>query len=159
MDEMNIEMIHQWHERARPNPTDAHTSVQIGCHIEEVAEMLQALQFKIADDGSVLKTQIRASLIHSIDGLNRLAEEIKAGSVFVKIPTGNREDVLDALCDQIVTAVGVAQCARMDVVRGLDRVNESNWSKFDDNGHPVFDQNGKVTKGIGYKAPDLKDLI
>ena len=38
--------------------------------------------------------------------------------------------VLDAICDQIVTAVGVAYMMGMDIEGALAEVNRSNWSKF-----------------------------
>lgn len=37
---MSIESIELWHKRARPEPTDKDFNVQLGCHLEEVVEML-----------------------------------------------------------------------------------------------------------------------
>ena len=34
----------------------------------------------------------------------------------------------------------------MDGTEALERVNEANWSKFD-NGNPYLDANGKIKKG------------
>jgi NTP pyrophosphatase (non-canonical NTP hydrolase) len=39
------------------------------------------------------------------------------------------------------------------------RVHNSNMSKLDEDGKPIFREDGKVMKGPGYKAPDLIDLI
>ena len=39
------------------------------------------------------------------------------------------------------------------------RVFESNMSKLDDNGRPVFREDGKVLKGPNYFPPDLSDLV
>jgi len=41
----------------------------------------------------------------------------------------------------------------------FNRVHSSNMSKLDDEGKPVFNEYGKVTKGPNYKAPTLEDLI
>ena len=41
----------------------------------------------------------------------------------------------------------------------FNRVHSSNMSKLDDEGNPVLNSYGKVTKGPNYKAPDLEDLI
>jgi len=38
------------------------------------------------------------------------------------------------------------------------RVNHSNWSKFDTDGKPLYDKNGKVLKGPNYAPPDLGGL-
>jgi hypothetical protein len=66
--------------------------------------------------------------------------------------------LLDSAADQIVTSVGVGHCAHTNIVKAVDVVNGSNWSKFDKDGQPIFDQNGKILKGPDYKAPDLEGL-
>ena len=38
-------------------------------------------------------------------------------------------------------------------------VQNSNMSKLDDNGNPIFREDGKVMKGPNYKAPDLTVLF
>ena len=67
--------------------------------------------------------------------------------------------LLDSLADQIVTAVGVGVCAKMDMNAAVTEVNESNWSKFNYKGYPEFDENGKVKKGERYRKPDLKGMF
>jgi predicted HAD superfamily Cof-like phosphohydrolase len=47
----------------------------------------------------------------------------------------------------------------MNIVKAVDIVNTSNWSKFSPEGEPYFDQNGKILKGRNYVSPDLKDCI
>lgn len=37
-----MESICTWFEKAKPNPTEKDLAVQVGCHFEEVAEMLEA---------------------------------------------------------------------------------------------------------------------
>ena len=69
-----------------------------------------------------------------------------------------KQELLDALCDQIVTAVGVAHMLGMDIEGALNEVNNSNWSKFED-GEPVFNEQGKIAKGRDYFAPDLTRFI
>ena len=41
----------------------------------------------------------------------------------------------------------------------FNRVHNSNMSKLDEEGNPVYNKEGKVLKGSNYKIPDLKDLI
>lgn len=86
-----------------------------------------------------------------------LADLWKAGDHFVHIK--DREGFLDSLADQIVTAVGVGHCANMDVTEACLRVNESNWSKFDALGYPIFNEHGKIAKGPHYVQPDLFGLF
>ena len=71
---------------------------------------------------------------------------------------GIRTELLDALCDQIVTAVGVAHMFGLDIEGALAEVNRSNWSKFVD-GKPTFDANGKIAKPATYSKPDLTPFL
>jgi predicted HAD superfamily Cof-like phosphohydrolase len=66
--------------------------------------------------------------------------------------------LLDALCDQIATALGVAQAYQFDIQGALAEVNRSNWSKFVD-GLPIKDANGKISKPLGYSKPELSQFI
>lgn len=137
---MSIESIALWHKRARPQLSDDALRVQIGCHLEEVVEMLDSLY-------------IPDAYLSVVDALENLADKLKRGVIDVGIL--DRVDLLDSLADQIVTATGVGVCAGMDIVGGVDEVNLSNWSKFDEHGNPVFNQDGKIAKGRFYRKPEL----
>ncbi len=143
---MSIESINLWHSRARPTPDAAQFNVQLGCHLEEIVEMLGTFTLT-RGDGSTMQDVL--------DGLSWIAENLKANEISATIT--NRKEFLDAIADQVVTCVGAAYCAGMDAPEAVRRVNSSNWSKFVD-GQPVFDENGKVTKGPYYKPVDLTGL-
>lgn len=144
---MTIEHIKLWHERARSNPDLKAFNVQLGCHFEEIAEMLDALS--VTPAGYSL---VESALISII----KLASGLKEGGITVEI--GDRKELLDAIADQIVTGVGVAHCAGLNISEGLRRVNISNWSKFDTDGRPVRNEQGKIMKGERYTPPDLEGL-
>jgi hypothetical protein len=145
---MSVDLIKMWHERARPNPDEAAFNVQLGCHLEEIAEMLECLRSINAEAFSDIDTAMIA--------VSQLANSLKQGRY--EVSTGDREALLDSLADQIVTAVGVGHCAKMNIVEACRRVNSSNWSKYDTDGKPVFNEKGKIIKGPNYKAPDLGGL-
>lgn len=69
-----------------------------------------------------------------------------------------KADLLDALCDQIVTAIGVGYMAGFDMAGALREVIRSNASKFE-NGKPLFDENGKIRKGKDYTPPELAQFV
>jgi hypothetical protein len=46
----------------------------------------------------------------------------------------------------------------MQATEAVRRVNQSNWSKFDKDGQPIRDKDGKIAKGPDYKQPDLEGL-
>ena len=150
---MTIESIALWHQRARPNPTDANFDVQLGCHLEEVAEMVKSLSF-VFKNGTGMEMPGKTSMLYQ--QINDFADGLKAGRIHACI--ADPKELLDSVADQIVTSVGVGHCAHAKVVQAVEVVNSSNWSKFDKDGQPIFDQNGKILKGPDYKAPDLEGL-
>lgn len=136
--------IKQWFELAVPTPTDKNRAVQIGVHFEEFDEMLGALS--VSPEGRE-QIQLRATTLKtnktiSMDALTR-AEKI---------------ELLDSLCDQIVTAIGVAHMFGMNITGALAEVNASNWSKFVE-GKPIFNEHGKIAKGPSYRKPDLARFV
>ena len=129
-----------WFREAVREPTDRNRVVQVGVHIEEFSEMLEAIGCKAA-----------------ADEMSHAADMFKTGKIEFSDLKIDREELLDALADQIVTAAGIATLFGMDIVEALKRVNASNHSKFVD-GRAVFDENGKIKKGSAYFKPDLTGL-
>ena len=140
---MSIDSIELWHRRARPEPTPENLNVQLGCHVEEFIEMLDAVKF----NGTW--SNLRYELV-------LLADRLKANMESAEIV--DRKEFLDSLADQIVTAVGVGHCAGMKTSDAVDAVSRSNWSKFNDEGFPIFNEHGKIAKGPNYKRPYLEGL-
>ena len=142
---MSIKDTKKWFEQAIPRPTDEQKAIQIGCHLEEVEEMLDEINL----DSSGAHQEI---LIES--------QNFKQPSDYYihKATDVNDIALLDSLADQIVTAIGVAHMFGFDIEGALKEVNRSNFSKFED-GKPVFDSNGKITKGKNYTPPNLKPFV
>ena len=140
-----IHSIKEWFKAAKPNPSTADACVQIGCHYEEVSEM-----------SSVLYDDVEHAL-----AATALAYQMNRGRYLAyveELSADERVELLDALCDQVVTAVGVAYMMGMDIEGALAEVNRSNWSKFE-GGVPVFNAQGKIDKGVEYTPPELSDYI
>jgi predicted HAD superfamily Cof-like phosphohydrolase len=66
---------------------------------------------------------------------------------------------LKELADLVFTAAQFAAARGWDLDEALRRVTESNFSKLDDNGQPLFREDGKILKGPNYQPPDLTDLV
>lgn len=142
---MSVDQIELWHKRARPNPTEEDFNVQLGCHLEEFVEML-----------AVVNVTHNDTLVRARAALSWLADGLKKGHITANIT--DRKEFLDSIGDQVVTAVGAGYCAGMKAAAGVAAVNRSNYSKFDKNGYPIFNENGKVAKGPDYAPPDLEGL-
>lgn len=140
-----IHSIKEWFKAAKPNPSTADACVQIGCHYEEVAEMSYVLYDDV--EHALEATSLSYKMNHS--RYLGAVEDLSADE---------RVELLDALCDQVVTAVGVAYMMGMDIEGALAEVNRSNWSKFE-GGVPVFNEQGKIVKGAEYTPPELSDYI
>lgn len=142
---MNIQSIIRWFEIAKPEPTKKDVMTQIGCHFEEVTEM------QIALTGSdILKAEELALVFKTTD--KTLSDKV------------NNVDVLDALCDQVVTAIGVGYMMGFDMANAIKEVDRSNWTKFakDKNGRPVpyIRPDGKIGKNPEtYQEPQLADYV
>jgi predicted HAD superfamily Cof-like phosphohydrolase len=139
----------EWFQEARPEPSGKDFTTQLGVHIEEFGEMLEELTAQSAEGSDLL--------VQTLSSVQRLANFIKTNDNSVVVTTDCRVDFLDSLCDQIVTATGVAHCQSMDILGGMEEVNSSNFSKFVD-GKPYFDSNKKVIKGPDYVKADLTNF-
>lgn len=143
-----IERILNWFRAAKPQPSVRDAAVQIGCHYEEVAEMAEAV-----DEGGI----DAAAIADLAEHYKRMYTDVYAQEISELTPR-NHLDLLDALCDQVVTAVGVAYMMGYDIAGALEEVCRSNESKFE-GGRPVFDADGKIAKGRDYAAPDLRPFV
>ena len=141
-----IHSIKEWFKAAKPNPSTADVCVQIGCHYEEVSEMNAVLNYDVE---YMLEATAEEYSGYYSGYLGAALEELSADA---------RVELLDSLCDQIVTAVGVAYMMGMDIEGALAEVNRSNWSKFK-GGVPVLNSQGKIVKGVEYTPPELSDYI
>ena len=68
-------------------------------------------------------------------------------------------EALKELADLIYVCYQYAKNMGWLLDEALDRVHLSNMSKLDDEGKPVYREDGKVLKGPNYQPPTLTDLI
>jgi len=88
---------------------------------------------------------------------NLIKEEVE--EVFEAIKESHEAHVLKELVDVVVVCVGMADTYGWDFDTAFKRVHESNMSKLDDDGKPIYREDGKVIKSKKYKAPYLSDLV
>ena len=94
---------------------------------------------------------------------NLIVEEFKEfleaeGMLFRKNTTIESE-ALKELADLIYVCYQYAENMNWSLDEALDRVHKSNMSKLDEDGHPIYREDGKVLKGPNYKPPNLTDLV
>ena len=68
-------------------------------------------------------------------------------------------DQLKELADLVYVCYQFAASQEWDLDEAMRRVHDSNMSKLDEFGKPIYRPDGKVLKGPNYKPPYLQDLI
>ena len=94
---------------------------------------------------------------------NLIVEEFKefleADHNMVLMHPQDRAATLKELADLIYVCAQYAENMNWDIEQALRRVHKSNMSKLDDDGNPIYREDGKVLKGPNYQPPDLSDLV
>ena len=68
-------------------------------------------------------------------------------------------EVADALTDILYVAYGAGHAFGIDLDKCFEEVQNSNMSKLDENGKPIYNESGKVMKGPKYFKPDLSKFV
>ena len=69
------------------------------------------------------------------------------------------KEVADALTDILYVTYGAGHAFGIDLDKCFDEVQNSNMSKLDENGKPIYNESGKVMKGPNYFKPDLSKFV
>ena len=91
---------------------------------------------------------LRISLIN--EELEELKKAIKDNDIL---------EVADALTDILYVAYGAGHAFGIDLDKCFNEVQNSNMSKLDDKGKPIYNERGKVMKGPNYFKPNLKKFL
>ena len=81
-------------------------------------------------------------------------EELKAA-----LDQKNLKEVADALTDILYVTYGAGHAFGIDLDKCFEEVQNSNMSKLDENGKPIYNESGKVMKGPNYFKPDLSKFV
>ena len=68
-------------------------------------------------------------------------------------------EVADALTDILYVTYGAGHAFGINLDKCFEEVQNSNMSKLDENGKPIYNEHGKVMKGPNYFKPDLSKFI
>ena len=68
-------------------------------------------------------------------------------------------EVADALTDLLYVTYGAGHAFGIDLDKCFEEVQNSNMSKLDKNGKPIYNEFGKVMKGPNYFKPNLSKFI
>ena len=69
------------------------------------------------------------------------------------------EEIMKESCDLVYVIMGMFVEFGWNFDEAFKRVHESNISKLDEDGKPIYREDGKILKGPNYTPPTLKDLL
>ena len=132
-----------------------------------MAHLFQALEFrrKFAQPNLHPEASIKAEDISRLGMQLGLIQEEgnefkEAIEEWITAPSRvTRTHALKELADLVYVCYQMAAFLNADLDEALDRIHDSNMSKVDDDGNPIYNTLGKVMKGPNYKEPDLSDLV
>ena len=115
--------------------------------------------------GIFMKTfgqEVKSKPSFSSDKINKLRIDlIKEELDELKEAIDNKDlvEVADALTDILYVTYGAGHALGIDLDKCFNEVQNSNMSKLDENGEPIYSDSGKVMKGPNYFKPDLSKFI
>ena len=97
----------------------------------------------------------KARLANFLDIFQEEVEEWK--DIDAKLDQGDdswKVDMADWLCDMIVYCASEAERYKIPIGKTLNIIMDSNFSKLDEQGNPIYDKRNKIIKGPNYKKPE-----
>ena len=98
----------------------------------------------------------------SSDKINKLRIDLIKEELEELTEAMNNNDLLevaDALTDILYVTYGAGHAFGIDLDKCFNEVQDSNMSKLDESGKPIYNDAGKVMKGPKYFKPDLSKFI
>ena len=115
--------------------------------------------------GTFMKTfgqEVKTKPSFSTDKINKLRLDLIKEELTELTDAMNNKDLLevaDALTDILYVTYGAGHAFGINLDKCFEEVQNSNMSKLDENGEPIYNEHGKVMKGPNYFKPDLSKFL
>ena len=115
--------------------------------------------------GNFMKTfgqEVKTKPSLSTEKINKLRIDLIKEELEELTEAMNNKDLLeiaDALTDILYVTYGAGHAFGIDLDQCFEEVQNSNMSKLDENGKPIYNESGKVMKGPNYFKPDLSKFV
>jgi len=115
--------------------------------------------------GTFMKTfgqEVKTKPSFSSDKINKLRIDLikeELEELTEAIQKRDLIEVADALTDILYVTYGAGHAFGINLDECFNEVQNSNMSKLDKNGKPIYNEKGKVMKGPNYFTPNLKKII
>ena len=120
-------------------------------NFEKVGKFMKTFGQEVKSKSSLSSDKInnlRVSLI--VEELEELKQAIDQKDLL---------EVADALTDLLYVTYGAGHAFGINLDKCFEEVQNSNMSKLDENGKPIYNEHGKVMKGPNYFKPDLSKFL
>jgi predicted HAD superfamily Cof-like phosphohydrolase len=115
--------------------------------------------------GTFMKTfgqEVKTKPSFSTDKINKLRLDLIKEELTELTEAMNNKDLLevaDALTDILYVTYGAGHAFGINLDKCFEEVQNSNMSKLNENGKPIYNEHGKVMKGPNYFKPDLSKFV
>ena len=115
--------------------------------------------------GTFMKTfgqEVKTKPTFSTDKINKLRLDLIKEELSELTDAMNNKDLLevaDALTDILYVTYGAGHAFGINLDKCFEEVQNSNMSKLDENGKPIYNEHGKVMKGPNYFKPNLLQFV
>ena len=115
--------------------------------------------------GTFMKTfgqEVKSKSSFSSDKINKLRIDLikeELDELQEAMKNNDLLEVADALTDILYVTYGAGHAFGIDLDKCFEEVQNSNMSKLDENGKPIYNDSGKVMKGPNYFKPDLSKFV
>ena len=106
--------------------------------------------------------EVKTKPSFSTDKINKLRLDLIKEELIELTEAMNNKDLLevaDALTDILYVTYGAGHAFGINLDKCFEEVQNSNMSKLDENGKPIYNEHGKVMKGPNYFKPDLSKFV
>ena len=115
--------------------------------------------------GTFMKTfgqEVKEKSSLGSDKINKLRLDLieeELGELKEAMKNNDLLEVADALTDILYVTYGAGHAFGINLDKCFEEVQNSNMSKLDENGKPIYNESGKVMKGSNYFKPDLSKYV
>ena len=120
-------------------------------NFEKVGTFMKTFGQEVKEKSSLSSNKINKLRLDLIEEeLDELKEAMKNNDLL---------EVADALTDILYVTYGAGHAFGINLDKCFEEVQNSNMSKLDENGKPIYNESGKVMKGSNYFKPDLSKYV